>query len=623
MPLLPGELLNKRYRITSLLSRGRYGVVYRAWDQTDRLDVAIKEYLDPSIDIQKRFRAEARRLSELRHPQLPEVLDHFALEGVGQYLVSRYIDGIDLQTLVEQYGPLPSDLIAPWLQAVCVPLEYLHKQGRLHLDIKPANIRITPQGDVFLVDGGLPGLGTRPHTPGYGAPEQQAQAEVTPVSDIYSLGATLYTLLTGITPPNALARESGLSDLRPAREANPDVEPYLSAVAGRAMTLRADARYETVADFSRALERPAGRPAPQVSPGRRTTPTQPAAASPGPVAPPPRRPVRSRRQMQNRTIIALAAALGLLLGAALLFTQFNLGGIGQTQPTASPEIPESAIIAAMTQLAPTPSPTPEPTIPPTTTPAPMLTGTGSRMIYIPGGTFLMGDDQGTSNDQKPATLIRLDPFYIDETEVTNAAYTKCVDAGVCPRPDRAGATYYQSYFGDPAFNDYPVINVSWFDAQTFCEWRDARLPTEAEWEFAAGVDVVNETKYRYPWGDSFDGRKLNYCDTNCQRDDRDTDYDDGYRDTAPVGSYPDGRSPSGVYDMQGNVMEWVADWYAFRYYREMTDTNPMGPIDGQYRVIRGGAWTSPLGDLGVSVRSNFEPTVSQANLGFRCAMLAR
>jgi formylglycine-generating enzyme required for sulfatase activity len=615
MPLLPGEQLQHRYRVVSLLAAGSYGAVYRGWDFEDRRDVAIKEYLNATVDIQKRFRAEARRMAGRHHPQLPDVLDHFALDA-GQYLVSTYIDGVDLQSLLDQYGPLPSDLIAPWLQAASRPLAYLHQQGQLHLNIKPANIRVTPAGEVFLVDSGLPGLGVRPHSPGYGAPEQQAQGDVGPAADIYSLGATLYTLLTGKVPPNALSRESGLSDLVPAREVNPNVEPYLSIVAGRSMSLRPDARYEAIDDFSRALERPAGRPTPVPSSMRRT---EESAASTG--SAPPKLTARTRRQMERRTIIALSTLLMAVLAviAFFVFADIDVSG-GQAQGPEATQTLQSAIIAALTQLAPTPTVTPEATIPPTPAPAPIITETGSRMIYIPGGIFNIGDNTSDRNDIKPEQLIRLDAYYIDETEVTNAAYAQCVDAEVCPRPARAGATYYQSYFRDPDFVDYPVINVSWYNADTFCRWRGARLPTEAEWEMAAGFNPAEGVKYRYPWGDTFDGSQLNFCDINCPREDRSVEWDDGFRDTAPVASYPDGRSPAGAYDMLGNVLEWVGDWYDFRTYQNMADTNPMGPIEGDFKVYRGGSWLTPLNQLGVAVRANFDPTVAQANLGFRCAM---
>jgi len=243
------------------------------------------------------------------------------------------------------------------------------------------------------------------------------------------------------------------------------------------------------------------------------------------------------------------------------------------------------------------------------------------MIYIPGGTFIIGDETSEKNNEKPARRITLDSFYIDETEVTNGAYAQCVDAAACPRPARAGSSYYQSYFGNPDFDDYPVINVSWYNADTFCQWRGARLPSEAEWEYAASYNPVENVKTKFPWGDTFDGNLLNFCDVNCQRDDRGAEWDDGFRDTAPVASYPGGRSPKGVYDMLGNVMEWVGDWYDFRAYRDITETNPRGPIEGEFKSLRGGSWFTPPGSLGNTLRDNLDPTVAQSTLGFRCAML--
>ncbi len=611
MPLLPGAILNKRYRIVSLLAEGRYGAVYRAYDTAVSAHVAIKEYLDPSVETQQLFRTEARRLSKLSHPQLPNVLDHFALEDVGQYLVTEYIDGVDLQSLINQYGLLPSDLIVTWLQEAAKPLGFLHEQGTVHLDVKPANIRLTPDGRIFLVDTGLPGLGIRPHSPGYGAPEQQAQQTVSPASDIYSLGATLYALLTGQTPPQAIARESGLEELKPAREVNPDVEPYLSLVAGRAMSLRADTRYETVADFARALQRPIGQP---VTPGEELRRTPSAV----PAAPPPRLPMRRWRSMEPRTLAALAVTAVLVVAVIAFLTFANVEPQAEQEAAATATL-QSAVVAALTAIAPTPTPLPVPTLPPTPTPEPFIAETGARMLYVPGGIFRMGDDEGEP-DERPSHIIRLDPYFIDETEVTNGQYALCVEAGVCSPPARSGATYHESYYGDPAFDDYPVLFVNWYDAQTFCEWRGARLPSEAEWEMAASYDPEQASKLRYPWGDAFDGEKLNFCDVNCTLSKRDASVNDGHADTAPVGSYADGRSPIGAYDMLGNVMEWVSDWYDPRYYYESTDTNPFGPTEGEFKALRGGSWLSAPEDLSVTIRSSFDPTVERANLGFRCAM---
>jgi formylglycine-generating enzyme required for sulfatase activity len=610
MPLLPGEILNKRYRIISLLAEGAYGAVYRAWDLIDERETAIKEYLDATVEMQKRFREEARRLSRLKHEMLPEFLDHFALEESGQYLVTEFIPGIDLQGLLSQYGPLPSDLIVVWLQAVCKPLRYLHQQGFLHLNIKPANLRLTPRNELFLVDTGLPGLGLHASDHSYCSPEQEGQLETTAASDVYSLGATLYTLLTAKTPPDALRRESGLVDLLPAREVNPDVEPYLSIVATRAMSLRADARYESAAKFAEALQRPAGRPEPEILHPRRTAERQ--------RLPSPRPPARNRRQMERRTIWALSVLLILIIITGLGFGLLNVDFSGG-DPEESTATVESAVIAALTAIAPSSTPLPVPTALPTPTPEPFITESGARLLFMPAGVYRMGDNDAES-DEQPAHLVRLDPFFIDETEVTNGQYALCVEDGACNPPFSSEATYHPGYYGDPAFDDYPVIFVNWFDADTFCGWRGGRLPTEAEWEMAAGFDPVQSIKLRYPWGDAFSGLRLNYCDAACPLEKRALSIDDGHRDTAPVGSYQQGRSPIGSYDMLGNVMEWIADWYHPRHYRSSTDINPLGPLEGEFKVLRGGSWLSAEDELSVTARGSFDPTVARANLGFRCAM---
>jgi formylglycine-generating enzyme required for sulfatase activity/tRNA A-37 threonylcarbamoyl transferase component Bud32 len=620
MSLIPGEIINKRYRIVTLLRCGPYGGVYRAWDRRDACDVALKEYLNPSPEITRLFRAEARRLSSLRHAQLPAVRDHFTIEAVGQYLISDYVDGVDLQTLIDTYGLLPSDLIVGWLQAACVPLTYLHQQKQLHLNLKPANIRLTAQGDVFLVDTGLPGLGISVAGPGYGPPEQQTQTAVSVASDIYGLGATLYTLLTAQAPPDALRRESGLMELVPAREINADVEPYLSVVAGRAMDLRPEVRYATAAEFAHALDRPIGRP---VTPGHQLRRAQPG----GDVYPPPAatayaapyRPRRTRRQIEQRTIWGLLGLLLLiiLLGAGATF--FGPGVVPGGHGQAATATVQSQIIAALTAIT-TVTPTAAPTETVAPTPAPFVDSqTGARMLLVPGGIFRMGFDE-SERDERPSRVIRLDPYFLDETEVTNGQYAVCVEAGACRAPTIANPTYHPAYYGSPAYENYPVVYVTWGQTNTFCQWRGARLPSEAEWERAAAFDPVALKKLRYPWGDEFDGSLANFCDRNCPRNNRDTTFNDGHRDTAPVASFPDGRSPLGFYDMAGNVMEWVADWYDHRYYETGTATNPMGPVDGEVKVVRGGSYLSGANDLTTTRRLRYHPDGALGTLGFRCAM---
>jgi formylglycine-generating enzyme required for sulfatase activity len=243
------------------------------------------------------------------------------------------------------------------------------------------------------------------------------------------------------------------------------------------------------------------------------------------------------------------------------------------------------------------------------------------MVYVPSGIFRMGNDE-SEPDESPSHIVRLDAYYVDETEVSNGQYAQCVAEGECQPPGRSGATFHPAYYGDPGYDDYPVIFVNWNDARDFCSWRGARLPSEAEWERAAGFDPEMGIKYTYPWGDIFDGTLLNFCDVNCPDQDRNSDFDDGHGDTAPLGSYPDGRSPLGLLDMSGNVMEWVSDWYDPRAYEGAADTNPLGPLDGQFKSIRGGSWLSSEDQVRVSGRGSYDPSVRRAHLGFRCALTA-
>ena len=225
-------------------------------------------------------------------------------------------------------------------------------------------------------------------------------------------------------------------------------------------------------------------------------------------------------------------------------------------------------------------------------------------------------DIGNYQDEAPIHTVTLDAFEMDIYEVTNAEYALCVAAGVCSPPDFTGSYTRDSYYGDPAFDNYPVIYVTWFQADTYCSWRGARLPTEAEWEYAARGGQEGQN---YPWGNVFEDGQANFCDTNCSLEWGNKDINDGYPDTSPVGSYP----PNGysLYDMAGNVWEWTADWYSAEYYATVEDGifNPLGPAEGEYRVLRGGSWYSFPFDLRVSNRSRDVPSNGDDYLGFRCS----
>ncbi len=602
----PSTILNKRYRIVALLGHGAYGAVYRAWDERAAVDVVVKTYGDPSAEMGKLFREEARRLMEMSHPQLPAILDHFSMDD-GQYLISDYIHGESAAGLMGQYGRLPSPLIIEWVSQICRPLTYLHENGSAHANIKPANIRITPDGTIYLVDTGLPGLGFRADESSYSASEPPS-----PASDMYSLGATLYSLLTGNTPPTPLRRKSGADELLPPRDVDPDIEPYLSVAAMRAMSLKPEVRFESAAQFASSIKERGMSGKTQINPSVIQT-----------SVPKPQRPSSPRRKIEKRTVLGLAAIFILLIGItiAALYLNFDRPEEAADDMQATVTL-ESAVVAALTAIAPSPTPLPIPTSIPSPTPEPLISESGARMLYMPAATFLMGYDDGL-RDEKPAHLLEMNAFYIDETEVTNGQYALCVEAGECQAPAyRQGASYHDAYYGDPRYDEYPVAFVTWNDADTFCKWRGARLPSEAEWEMAASFDPAEGVKTRYPWGDVFDGTRLNFCDKKCPLDGRDSSVDDGHLDTAPVGSYSDGRSPIGAYDMAGNVMEWVSDWYNPRYYAESGELSPLGPLEGSSKVLRGGAWLSEAKDSSVYARDSRVTAVARAQIGFRCAMAA-
>jgi serine/threonine-protein kinase len=223
------------------------------------------------------------------------------------------------------------------------------------------------------------------------------------------------------------------------------------------------------------------------------------------------------------------------------------------------------------------------------------------MVFVPAGPFEMGSNSG-DNSEKPVHTVTLDSFWIDRTEVTNAIYELCVNAGACTSPGYPGSYSRPSYYGDSQFADYPVIFVSWHDAEAYCEWAGRRLPTEAEWEKAArGTDGGT-----FPWGNaSPDANLLNF--------------DMNVGDTTEVGEYPGGASPYGALDMAGNVWEWVNDWHGETYYSSSPSENPPGPSSGSLRVLRGGSFNLPDDSVRAADRVRFRPTDSDSIVGFRCA----
>jgi serine/threonine protein kinase len=375
MTLNVGQVLQNRYRIDAQLGQGGMGAVYRATDERLGAVVAVKENLDSSPEAQKQFEAEARILANLHHPNLPRVSDHFSLPGRGQYLVMEYVEGQDLNQLLESRSePLPESEALPIVREVLEALHYLHSQSPpiVHRDVKPANIKITPGGRVFLVDFGLAKLydphtpttaGARGLTPCFAPPEQYGLKSTDARSDVYSTGATLYALLAGRPPPDALDMVTGKARWVPPRQYSPAISTSVESAIVRAMQIQPDSRFQTAGEFGAALGR------------RRPRPSQP---PPPPPRPPSERPARRHAGRWAAALLFTA----LLAAAALYLTQAGEPGDWKTL------LPH--LITTLFPSHATPTPLVAPTVPvvvsaskarPTRTPKPAPSATSARPSY--------------------------------------------------------------------------------------------------------------------------------------------------------------------------------------------------------------------------------------------------
>lgn len=424
MNITSGTLLNNRYRITSVLGQGGMGAVYKAKDENLDIPVAVKENLFLTEEYSRQFQREANILASLRHKSLPRVRDYFTMQGVGQYLVMDFIEGEDLRQRIERMGVLSEEDVILIGAHICDALEHLHTRTPpiVHRDIKPGNVKVTPEGDIVLVDFGLAKVmhdsnqatttGARAMTPGYSPPEQYGTARTDARSDIYSLGATLYAALTGVIPEDGLTRVTGKTRLTPVKQLRPKINRKLAGVIETALSVEPEDRYQTAAEMKDAL----------LEAGNLTLAFQ----EPKTVSPPPedsywekaegerpinkmpyaedlysRPPSRTRRRKRNRSLILALITTAVLVGAIILFAgrpelAASLVGQSRTTPTvplaaASLSVPPNAPQAAQTMqptlavvpaanetAEPLPSGTPTPTE--TTIPSPTPLGGGYSQI---------------------------------------------------------------------------------------------------------------------------------------------------------------------------------------------------------------------------------------------------
>jgi serine/threonine protein kinase len=451
MPLTTSQVLNNRYRIVRLLGQGGFGAVYRAWDLNLERPCALKENLDASPEAERQFKREARILAELVHPNLPRVFDSFSLPGQGQYLVMDYVEGDDLQCILERSGsPLPEAQVIAWITQVCEALAYLHSQEPpiIHRDIKPANIKLNPRGRPVLVDFGIAKvydpklrttLGARAVTPGFSPIEQYGSGGRTdPRTDVYALGATLYALLTCQVPVEVPERNMGMP-LPAPRSLNPLLSPHLETAILKALEILPDKRFQSAAEFKLAISAnpPESHP-PQLPP------LESAASQPPPI----RQVVTPSLHPVLEPLVKAASPSSLLLTLA-----------------------EGVVIA---------------------------------LVCIPAGSFWMGSDKAKDRQarkaEQPQFQLYLDEYHIGKYPLTNLQYQVFVRLAKHPAPP-----HWRGGLIPLGKEHHPVVNVSWRDAIAFCQWASQAsqakicLPSEAQWEKAArGSDGR-----LYPWGSWF------------------------------------------------------------------------------------------------------------------------
>ncbi len=424
MTLERGALLNNRYHIIDVLGQGGMGAVYRAQDENLGVTVAVKENLFLTDEYARQFRHEASILASLRHPNLPRVGDHFVIEGQGQYLVMDFIEGEDLRERMDRIGTLPENDVILIGAAICDALSYLHTRRPpvVHRDIKPGNVKITPDGNIVLVDFGLAKLmhdkqatttGARAMTPGYSPPEQYGTARTDPRSDIYSLGSTLYAALTGVIPEDGLARATGNAELTPLRKIDPKISKRLASAIEKSLSLRSDDRFQSAEEFKQALldanhttrslkRQQSVSPAPpeELSSIPIAEPPSPLGIGQGfeePASPPRSRPIRRTRNNSGCVLLLVTLLLVLGGGAAAIYTyrpdlaHSVLAMFVTSTPTSTPGVSPTAqtisVAETTTPSSPTKTVAPPPLPSPTETAAPYPAPTAAPTPTPVGGGY--------------------------------------------------------------------------------------------------------------------------------------------------------------------------------------------------------------------------------------------
>jgi len=678
-PSLISQELLSQFRVDSFLASGGMGAVYRVWDLKRNVPLAMKVLHaemadDPSMF--KRFKREANALKKLVHPN---IVPYYGLYHTLDltFLLERFVNGPTLKDIIiSQKGPLQISEAMIYLKALCAALGYAHFKGVVHCDVKPGNVMIDQGGDIFLTDFGIARHAESTTTTlalagtaAYMTPEQILGQAVYPATDVYALGVLLFEMLTGKRPFTGRESESeqGGDDLTERiryahqyllpsdpRMLNPNIPAELASVILHSLAKKPLERFQTTHELFSAACAAVG-----ISPG--SIPdhvTRPLWMDEQKKAPAMGTGMDVSGQIQqvipswhtpswlrkNGSFVIGGVALICITALLLLLNKHGSmpvkyeppAGVTSVYQPVPISIPQSSDYPAIT------NPPSSATNPPVSTPSVRPTENlrkdidGAAMVSIPADCFLMGatkkDDPYVNDDESPVHKVCLSAYRISQTEVTVSQFRQFIRSmnyRTIAERQGSGRVFYDGDwndvkganwqdpmggYGPESRDDYPVGQIAWEDAQAYCTWAGLRLPTEAEWEHAAR----GPSNTIYPWGPEWPGqpgRYLNYCDKKCPDKGKDNSSSDGYDRMAPVKSFLPNKYD--LYDMAGNVWEWVSDWYGS--YSSTEQQDPQGMEDGDIHVLRGGSWDYGQGGARSTYRYDIKTPVPWETFGFRCA----
>jgi len=577
MPEWLGKTIGK-VRIEKLLARGGMAEVYLGSHLNLERPVAVKllhSYIEEDPSLLERFQREAKVVAGLRHPNIVQIFDFDTTDG-HPYIVMEYLKGPTLANylrgLHNQNERIPPHQVARLLKGLTAALDYAHAQGVIHRDIKPGNILLhsrrgeipldkplTNDVEAIVTDFGLVRIahaatqtasGMVSGTPAYMSPEQASGEKTDHRTDIYSLGVVLYEMLAGRVPFEADSTMSVLyMQIHNVPPPIPGISQDVQAIMNRALKKSPDERYQTSSEMAIDFYLAIG----MTADAKTIIDTYPESAELT-AAVPKLEPAHSRSWFR----VGLVAFIGLLiLGVGAWGLSSFLPSFSKPTATISPVTtdPVASITVSVTGDLPT----------------------AEDMVRVDSDSYEVGFSPADDYHIAPIN-VQLNTFWIDQYLTTNAKYQEYMTASGAPPP----VTW-------PGEADHPVIGVTWEQALAYCQWAKKRLPSEAEWEAAGRGSGVSPQLY--PWGNDVtaEGQALRLPD----------------QDTYPVGSQSFNQSPFGVFDMVGNVWEWVGEPYA------------SGQEGSQ--VLRGGRYGLPINDLAYRLAVAAGDTRYIKYAGFRCA----